>query len=271
MTRIVHLSDLHFGAHDPALIDPLLEAVHAQQPDLTVISGDYAQRGTISQFREARHFVERLPEPHLSVPGNHDLPHFNPILRFLDPYGRFRKASGGPEEPVWYSHGAVVAGINTADRTQWMRGKVTPPHIETLRGHFDDAGGRMRIAVMHHPLEHAALNIDPLMIGADNLRGQLPEMGVSIVLSGHIHVSHIAPFRDLPGTLFVQNGTSLSTRRRGEANVFLTLDIEDGAVQITRHYWGPQGFVAGEPEAWELDGGAWGQPQPVATKRAVRA
>lgn len=271
MTRIVHLSDLHFGAHDPALIEPLLQAVRAQEPDLTVISGDFAQRGTIGQFRLARRFVEALPQPHLSVPGNHDLPHYNPVLRFLDPYGRFRKASGGPEEPVWHSHHAVVAGINTADRTQWMRGKISPPHIEGLRAHFSEAGSRMRVAVMHHPLEHAALNIDPLMIGAGSLLSQLPDMGARIVLSGHIHVSHIAPFRDQPGILFVQNGTSLSTRRRGEENVFLTLDIEADRVRITRHYAGPQGFVALTPEEWVLEQGLWVQPRPVAQRRHAHA
>ena len=72
----------------------------------------------------------------------------------------------------------------------------------------------------------------------------LPGMGVRMVLSGHIHVSHIAPFRDDPGILFVQNGTSLSTRRRGEANVFLTLDLEGQNLRVTRHYATPRGFVA---------------------------
>ncbi|MCB1391426.1 MAG: metallophosphoesterase [Rhodobacteraceae bacterium] len=266
MTRIVLLSDLHFGAHDPALIGPLLSAVRAQAPDVTVVAGDFAQRGTTGQWRQARDFVAALPDPVFCVPGNHDIPHFNPLLRAIDPYGRYRRATGSAEEPVWSDADTLVAGINTADRWQWMRGKVSPPHVDGLRQRLGDAGGRLRIAVMHHPLEHAAVTVDPLMRGAGMLLGALPGMGARIVLSGHIHVSHVAPFRDAPGILFVQNGTSLSTRRRGEANVFLTLVTGPGTVRITRHYAAGDGFVATAPEDWAHDGAEW-QPEAAPARR----
>ncbi|WP_334193420.1 metallophosphoesterase family protein [Pararhodobacter sp.] len=267
MMRIVHLSDLHFGAHDPALIAPLIDAVGRARPDLTVISGDFAQRGTRPQWQQAEAFLNALPGPQLSIPGNHDIPHYNPLLRAFAPYARFRRATGGPDEPVWRNPRVVVAGINTADRWQWMRGKVSTPHIEGLGRAFEGAGNRHRIAVMHHPLEHAAVTVDPLMRGADDLMQALPGMGVRLVLSGHIHVSHIAPFRDDPGILFVQNGTSLSTRLRGEANVFLLLELEGQNLRVTRHYATPRGFVAAAPESWFLEGGVWLQPAP----RAARA
>ena len=267
MMRIVHLSDLHFGAHDPALIAPLIDAVGRARPDLTVISGDFAQRGTRPQWQQAEAFLNALPGPQLSIPGNHDIPHYNPLLRAFAPYARFRRATGGPDEPVWRNPRVVVAGINTADRWQWMRGKVSTPHIEGLGRAFKGAGNRHRIAVMHHPLEHAAVTVDPLMRGADDLMQALPGMGVRLVLSGHIHVSHIAPFRDDPGILFVQNGTSLSTRLRGEANVFLLLELEGQSLRVTRHYATPRGFVAAAPESWFLEGGVWLQPAP----RAARA
>lgn len=267
MMRIVHLSDLHFGAHDPALIAPLIDAVGRARPDLTVISGDFAQRGTRPQWQQAEAFLNALPGPQLSIPGNHDIPHYNPLLRAFAPYARFRRATGGPDEPVWRNPRVVVAGINTADRWQWMRGKVSTPHIEGLGRAFEGAGNRHRIAVMHHPLEHAAVTVDPLMRGADDLMQALPGMGVRLVLSGHIHVSHIAPFRDDPGILFVQNGTSLSTRLRGEANVFLLLELEGQDLRVTRHYATPRGFVAVAPESWFLEGGVWLHAAP----RAARA
>ncbi|HEY2188456.1 MAG TPA: metallophosphoesterase, partial [Caldimonas sp.] len=40
MRTIVHLSDLHFGRTDPALIEPLLAVVDAVRPDVVVVSGD---------------------------------------------------------------------------------------------------------------------------------------------------------------------------------------------------------------------------------------
>ncbi|WP_370222281.1 metallophosphoesterase family protein [Pararhodobacter marinus] len=257
MTRIAHLSDLHFGAHEPGLIDPLCEAVHAAQPDLVVISGDLAQRGTRGQFAKARALLDALPGPRFCVPGNHDLPHWNPILRFVDGYGRFRRATQGPTEPVWRDDATALAGINTAHRLHWQRGEIDPGQIDHLRHGFDEAGDRLRIAVMHHPLEHAALNIDPLMVGAGRLLAALPGMGARIVLSGHVHVSYVAPFTDTPEVLFVQNGTSLSTRRRGEDNLFLTLDTGRDRVRITRHVADGTRYVPHHPEHWSLAPGGW--------------
>ena len=38
MARIVHLSDLHFGAHDERLVEAVAREVDALKPDLVVIS-----------------------------------------------------------------------------------------------------------------------------------------------------------------------------------------------------------------------------------------
>ena len=54
MRTIVHLSDLHFGRVDHALLDPLVAAVAAARPDVVAVSGDLTQRARNSQFREAR-------------------------------------------------------------------------------------------------------------------------------------------------------------------------------------------------------------------------
>ncbi|WP_210206969.1 metallophosphoesterase, partial [Rhodoplanes serenus] len=43
--RIAHLSDLHFGHHDPRLAASLHEDLLASRPDLVVVSGDFTQRG----------------------------------------------------------------------------------------------------------------------------------------------------------------------------------------------------------------------------------
>ncbi|MFN4101357.1 MAG: metallophosphoesterase family protein [Pararhodobacter sp.] len=257
MTRIVHLSDLHFGAEDPELLEPLRKAVIQQEPDLVVVSGDLAQRGTRREFALAQAWLDRLPKPQLCVPGNHDLPHFHPLKRLLDPYGRFKGATRTGVEPDWRDEGAVVVGINTADRLLWKRGRVTEPHIRRLSDIFADAGSRARVAVMHHPLEHAALNVDRLMHNSAGLLEQMPKMGAQIVLSGHVHVSYIGPFRNTPEVLFVQTGTSLSIRRRGESNSFTVLDLRGDTARISVHHAGPQGFVAAPAQNWALRGGRW--------------
>ena len=62
MTRIIHLSDLHFGAHDERLVEAVDWQVDALKPGLVVISGDFTQRARTEQFREACRFLEALRE-----------------------------------------------------------------------------------------------------------------------------------------------------------------------------------------------------------------
>jgi len=39
MRLIAHISDVHFGRHDPGITDALLNQIHQMQPDLVVLSG----------------------------------------------------------------------------------------------------------------------------------------------------------------------------------------------------------------------------------------
>ncbi len=88
---LVHLSDLHFGRIDPALVDPLRRAVNALKPDLVAISGDFTQRARHSQFAEARAFIQSLEAKTLVVPGNHDIPLYDVVERFAAPLVRYRQ------------------------------------------------------------------------------------------------------------------------------------------------------------------------------------
>ena len=44
MTRIVHISDTHFGTDIAAVRDALARAIAAHKPDVVVLSGDITQR-----------------------------------------------------------------------------------------------------------------------------------------------------------------------------------------------------------------------------------
>jgi 3',5'-cyclic AMP phosphodiesterase CpdA len=104
--------------------------------------------------------------------------------------------------------------------------------LDRLDTVFATAGDRLRIVAMHHPLEHLPGEEQWLMQGAGLALRRLPEMGVRVVLSGHVHVSHAGPFAAAPGLLFVQAGTGLSFRRRAEANAFNLLDIRDTTIEV---------------------------------------
>ena len=92
MARLVHLSDLHFGAHDEELVAAVETSVDALKPDLVVVSGDFTQRARTEQFEEACQFLERLRDGGhevLGVPGNHDVPLYDVLRRFLSPLTRY--------------------------------------------------------------------------------------------------------------------------------------------------------------------------------------
>ena len=68
--------------------------VDVLKPDLVVISGDFTQRARTEQFKEACEFLERLRERGhevLGVPGNHDVPLYDVLRRFLSPLTRYRR------------------------------------------------------------------------------------------------------------------------------------------------------------------------------------
>ena len=117
MARLIHLSDLHFGAHDSVLVEAVAQRIDEEQPDLVVISGDFTQRARTEQFKEACDFLDRLREAGhdvLGVPGNHDVPLYDVIRRFLSPLTRYKRYIDDTLCPLHEVAGVTVLGINTA-------------------------------------------------------------------------------------------------------------------------------------------------------------
>ena len=114
MRTLVHLSDLHFGRTDPALIEPLIASVNGIGANLVVVSGDLTQRAKQAQFEEARDFLARLAPPRLVVPGNHDVPLYRVWERFLSPLGKYCRIIDSNLEPTFVDGEIAVVGVNTA-------------------------------------------------------------------------------------------------------------------------------------------------------------
>ena len=117
MARLIHLSALHFGAHDPQLVEAVAQRVDEEKPDLVVISGDFTQRAKTEQFAEACAFLDRLRDAGhevLGVPGNHDVPLYDVWRRFLSPLTRYKRYIDDELCPFIQVPGAAILGINTA-------------------------------------------------------------------------------------------------------------------------------------------------------------
>lgn len=236
MTRILHLSDVHFGAVDPRLVEPMIALAHDLRPDATVISGDLTQRARPEQFAAARAFVDRLPGPVLSVPGNHDMPLYNLALRLMAPLARYRRAIEAEVEPTLSLPGAVLQGINTANPLVWKSGILRQASADRLVRAFAMApSGAMRVAVLHHAPVPAADGTPADMADPAAVLGTLARAGTDIVLSGHTHMPHAGFAETAAGVLFLQVGTAISTRLKTGTNDFALIELGPGSV--TRHAW----------------------------------
>src|SRR5688500_4193406 len=123
MRTLVHLSDLHTGRVDPAVLAALISSIARAQPDLVVLSGDLTQRATTTQFREARAFLDALGAPTLVIPGNHDVPLLNVARRFFGPLDRDQRYITSDLEPVVMDDEMIVVGLNTARALAWGEGR----------------------------------------------------------------------------------------------------------------------------------------------------
>ncbi len=233
MTRILHISDLHFGAVNARLLEPLLELARHLQPEAVIVSGDLTQRARSAQFREAAAFLSRFDLPVLAVPGNHDAPLYNLPLRLVTPFGRYRRHVNTVLDPVLILPGAVLAGVNTANPRVWKAGRFGPASAQALKRVFTTApAGLWRIAVMHHAPVAAADGTpadihDPAAVLRD-----LVAAGTDIVLSGHTHLPDVGAAETAASILFLQVGTAISTRLKTSWNDVCLVETSRDCVTV---------------------------------------
>ncbi|WP_131196250.1 metallophosphoesterase family protein [Lichenihabitans psoromatis] len=283
MRTIAHLSDLHFGRVDPAIPPALLRAVSAALPHLVVVSGDFTQRARVQEFEAAARFIKDLPAPVLSVPGNHDVPLYDVMRRWLSPLGRYRRYITRDLAPLYADAEIAVLGVNTARSLTFKNGRINRRQIDAAAARLARCGPNvMRILVTHHPFD--TMDGDPgqgarqAVLGRANMAmAGLLQARIDVILSGHLHTSGIGQSTTrypLPGhaALLIQAGTATSTRRRGEENAFNVIRIADRQVAIERMAWRPDrgAFTSIETERFSKTAVDWvhlGSPAGPAADR----
>jgi 3',5'-cyclic AMP phosphodiesterase CpdA len=267
MARLVHLSDLHFGAHDTRLVEAVEREVDALKPDLVVISGDFTQRARTEQFSEACEFLERLRgsgNEVLGVPGNHDVPLYDVLRRFLSPLARYRRFIDESLCPFVELPGIAVLGINTARSLTFKDGRINKDQVEFIRETFARAPSEsVRVLVTHHPL--FALTVGGEVeraIGRQEMAlDGIEESGVDLLLAGHAHHASSQDASDFVtragGVLVIQAGTATSTRVREQEQSFNVIDVDDGSATVTIHAWTGSAFEATDAQPYKHRDGRW--------------
>ncbi len=245
MRKIVHLSDLHFGHINPALIDPVRKTVKELAPDLVAISGDLTQRARSYQFQQASSFLDSLPKPQIVVPGNHDIPLHNVFARFFEPLTKYKRYITDDLQPLYEDEEMVVIGVNTARSLVVKGGRINETQVERLREKFCSMrSGMVKVVVTHHPFDLPEGHDERDLVGrAKMAMTGLAECGADLFLAGHLHISHTGHTKryNIRGhsALVVQAGTATSTRERGEANSFNLLHIAYPQISVEKLAWDP--------------------------------
>ena len=244
MRTVAHISDLHFGMVNHALLEPLLHTIREAAPDLVAVSGDLTQRARTSEFLEARAFLDRIPFPQIVVPGNHDVPLYNVLTRFTRRLDRYRRYITQDLAPFYHDEEIAVAGINTARSLTIKDGRINREQIAGLKARFATAAPEAtRIVVTHHPFDLPEGMAEGRVVGgAHEAMETLAECRVDVLLAGHFHIAHAGSsamrFR-IPGysALIMAAGTSTSTRGRGQPNTLNILRIEPQRITVECLGW----------------------------------
>lgn len=226
MSTIVQISDTHFGTEQPQVLQALEEHVREHGGDLLVLSGDITQRARAAQFAAAQACVRRLQalgiRETLVIPGNHDIPLYNLLARFLMPYRNYRRYFGDVLEPIFENDQMLVLGLNTTHPRRHKDGRVTQQQVHAVSRELARCSAeKVRIVVAHQPFgAMLASDLRNLQHGAAVALQTWADAGLDLVMGGHIHLPYVLPlsrqYQNLSREIWmVQAGTTLSSRVRG--------------------------------------------------------
>jgi 3',5'-cyclic AMP phosphodiesterase CpdA len=192
------------------------------------------------------------------VPGNHDVPVYNLVLRTFAPWKRFMAAFNRPVDSQIQCGDVWICGQNSARRAglslDWSLGRLSRGQVSQACQLARRAPVQsLKVFALHHPMLAQGRGAAAAVIGgAAQIKQSLSAAGYDLILHGHGHLSRKAIDPDgSPGLLISAAGSATSRRLRGEAQSFDLLHWNDPDLVI---------------ETWQLDGSAF-QPLPTRTWR----
>jgi len=191
MTRLFHVSDVHFGCEDPTAIAWFGALVRDEAPDAVIMTGDLTMRARAHEFAAAARWLEGLGRPVTVEVGNHDLPYFNLFARFLAPYQRYRALERMIERPLDIK-GLSIVPLKTTSRFQWRlnwsKGHVSTHALQQSLALVEAAPAEgLKFIVCHHPLVEGGTRMHSRTRNGRSALEALAAAGVHAVLTGHVH------------------------------------------------------------------------------------
>jgi 3',5'-cyclic AMP phosphodiesterase CpdA len=191
-----------------------------------------------------------LPDvPKVVTPGNHDVPLYRVVERWQNPFGLYRRYISNELDRVWRSDQATIVGLNsTSPRSAITNGRIHSGQLDFCAKAFaSDCASSAKIVVAHHHFAPAPdYGHDQTMPKAKRAMKRFVEMGVELILGGHLHRSYIGNSLDIypslesghQGIIIVQCGTTTSRRgrvRERDQNTLNVIDFRPNTLHVT-HY-----------------------------------
>jgi 3',5'-cyclic AMP phosphodiesterase CpdA len=246
-TRVLHLSDLHYGAGDDAAIErgaPVL--IERFEPELVIASGDLSHRGRESQLANASRFLQALGPPVLAIPGNHDIPYSFPA-RFTRSFRAFER-QWGTTEPTYSSPTLHVIGLNSVRPWRHQSGGIRTSELTRAEERLRDAPpNAYQIVVLHHHLIGAPWRSRKKPVARRNhVLAGLVAAGADLILAGHIHQAAVSERREFEISRGDEPGAVVSIapglgqprpKRQGEARGLHVYEVGDDRLAIHTYVW----------------------------------
>jgi 3',5'-cyclic AMP phosphodiesterase CpdA len=246
-TRVLHVSDLHFGSGDDEAIErgaPVL--IERFDPELVIASGDLSHRGREDQLARASAFLRSLERPVLAIPGNHDIPYTFPA-RFTRPFREFER-HWETTEPMFSSSALHVIGLNSVRPWRHQSGGIRDRQLSQVEDLLRDArDGAFRVVVLHHHLIGAPWRSRKRPVARRNhVLASLVAAGADLILAGHIHQAAVSERREFEISTGAERSVVVSIapglgqprpKRQGEARGVHIYEIEDGHVRVETYVW----------------------------------
>ncbi len=236
MTRLFHVSDVHFGLEDTRALAWFAQCVADEKPDGIALTGDLTMRARHREFDAASNWIRSLGPPVTIEVGNHDLPYFSPLERLFTPYKRFRKIERMVERELDLPGVSLVSLKTTARaqmRTNWSLGVVTQRALSrTLEAIAAVPRGNTILVCAHHPLVERNARGTLLTRHGSAALDALAQAGAHAVLTGHVHDAFDLVRPTASGPIRMIGAGTLSKRIRSTPASFNDLTIEHGHIAV---------------------------------------
>jgi 3',5'-cyclic AMP phosphodiesterase CpdA len=245
--RILHVSDLHFGAREsPDAAAALTVLVERLRPRLVVASGDLTHRGRREQHERAAATLRDLAAPVVAVPGNHDIPYTFPA-RFTRPWEEFERL-WETTEPVYRGDGVFVVGLNSVRPWRHQSGGLRTSKLAEAEERLRAApASAFQIVVLHHHLIGAPWRSRKKPVARRNhVLAGLVDAGADLILAGHIHQAAVSERHEFEITRGGEHGAVVSIapglgqprpKRQGEARGLHVYEVDNSYLRVRTFIW----------------------------------